>query len=297
MATPFTSFECAIRHDNARVLTWTLNSLATYPEDFILAVENSRAGGPWETLADDLKDSCFYVDTRRRNYNKYMNECYRLRLTSASTGDNWVSNVVDAGSYGVYPFSSEAENVIKQVEKAIELSGCEGVLLKKKHWGTRCPDCTDFDDQGTVNEHCPRCLGTGFDGGYYQGISMPIIKDSIQTKEEQGDDCVEKDETVQGKCVAYPWVRYGDVWCEKYTNKRFMIDRVTPTSSYKHVPLVYSLTMHRIEYSDVMYTPVADDKVDIKDLYDSAHVNYTPVLEREIESASRAKWEEELNKL
>lgn len=297
MATPFTSVECAIRYDNARVITWNLNPLADYPEDFILAVENSRAGGPWETLASDLKDSCFYVDSRRRNYNKYMNECYRLRITSESTGENYVSDVVNAGSYGVYPFSSEAENVIKQVEKSIELSGCEGVLLKKKHWGTRCPDCTDFDDQTSVNEHCPRCLGTGFDGGFYQGITMAILKEHIDASEKQGNDCVEAEEKVQAKCVAYPWVRYGDVWCEKYTNKRFMIDKVTPSSSYKHVPLVYSITMHRIEYSDVMYTPPADAKVDIKDLYDSALVTYTPELEQGLEETARNAMEEEFIKL
>jgi hypothetical protein len=272
-----------------------LNPLATYPDDFILQVENSRAGGPWEVLAADLKDSCFFVDDRKRNYNKYMNECYRLRLMSMSTGENLVSGVVNAGSYGVYPFSAEAENVIKQVEKDIELSGCEGVLLKKKHWGTRCPDCTDFDDQGTVNEHCPRCLGTGFDGGFYQGISMSIKKEEIKAGEKQGEDCVEKSEIISARCVAYPWVRYGDVWVEKYTNKRFFIDKVSPTSTYKHVDLVYGILMHRIEYNDVMYTPIADAKVDIKDLYYSAQVDYTPTLEKDLEDNARYEWEKDLD--
>ena len=121
MKPPFTSLQATIRYDNARVLSWTLTSGAVFPGDSILQVENSRAGGPWEVLDNTLFDSCFYVDTRRRNYNKYMNECYRLRLTVPSTGEEYVSDIVEAGKFEAYPFSSEAENVIKQAEKDLEL--------------------------------------------------------------------------------------------------------------------------------------------------------------------------------
>ena len=295
MKPPFTSLQAIIRYDNARVITWTLTSDATYPSDFILQIENSRAGGPWEVLDASLADSCFYVDTRRRNYNKYMNENYRLRLLVPSTGEEYVSDVVEAGKFEAYPFSSEAENVIKQAEKAIEISGVTGVLLKKKHWGERCPECTDFNGQNTVNEHCPWCLGTGFKGGFYNGISMSLIKDKIDGVETQVESGIEEAEEVTGRCVAYPWVRYGDVWVEDKTNKRYEIHNVTPTSSYKQVPLIYTITMSKIEYSDVMYTPPADAKVNIKDIYDSALVNYTPELERDLEQNAMEAWEEDFD--
>lgn len=295
MKPPFTSLQAIIRYDNARVITWTLTSGATYPSDFILQIENSRAGGPWEVLDATLADSCFYIDKRRRNYNKYMNENYRLRLLVPSTGEEYVSDVVEAGKFEAYPFSSEAENVIKQAEKAIEISGVTGVLLKKKHWGVRCEHCTDFDDQMTVNEHCPWCLGTGYAGGYYNGISMSLIKDKIQREEGQGEDCVEEGEEVTGRCVAYPWIRYADVWVEDKTNKRYQVRAVTPTSSYKEVPLIYTIQMRKIEYSDVMYTPPADAKVNLKDLYDSSLVNYTPELEQELEQNTMEAWEEDFD--
>ena len=295
MTPPFTSLQATIRYDNARVLSWTLTYGASYPADSILQVENARAGGPWEVLDNTLFNSCFYIDTRRRNYNKYMNECYRLRLIVPTTGEEYVSDVVEAGKFEAYPFSAEAENVIKQAEKAIELSGCTGVLLKKKHWGERCPECTDFDGQNTVNEHCPWCLGTGFKGGFYNGISMSLIKEKIDNDEAQGAPGIEDSESVQGRCIAYPWVRYGDVWVEDKTNKRYMINKATPISSYKQVPLIYGLQMNQIEYTDVMYTPAADAKVVIKDLFDSAEVNYTPALETQLEQNAMDAWEEDFD--
>ena len=297
MANPFIDVQCTIRYDNSRVLTWSLKPDGNYPDNFIIQVENSRAGGPWEVLDDDVQNFCAYVDSRRRNYNKRMNECYRLRMIIPGSVETYVSEVVDAGSFKAYPFSAEAENVIKQVEKAIEVSGVTGVLLKRKHWGDRCPFCTDFENQQTVNEHCPACLGTGYAGGYYNGISMALIKEQIQTNEEQGLDSIEASEVVTARCIAYPWVRYGDVWCEDGTNKRFFIDKVVPASSYKQTTLVYTITMHRIEYTDVLYSMLANSKVTIKDLYDAAEVSYSPEDEKLLEQAAGPKWQDALENM
>ena len=297
MSLPFTSIQAAIGVHNERIVTWTMQSNTIYPANSILQVENSRAGGPWEVLANDLADNCFFIDTRRRNYNKYMNECYRLRLTipeSAGTPkQEYVSDIVQAGQFQAYPFSEEAENVIRMAEKTIELSGVTGVLLKKKHWGVRCEHCTDFDDQMTVNEHCPWCLGTGFAGGFYNGISMALIKDKIDRVEKQTQSNVEEQEKITGRCIAFPWIRYGDVWVEDKTNKRYFVNGVTPTSSYKEVDLIYAIELNKIEYTDVMYSKAADAKVEVKDLWDSAHVEYTPALEEKLEKDTMDLWEED----
>lgn len=296
MSLPFTSIQASIGVHNERIISWTMQPNAAYPEDFILQVENSRSGGPWEVLDNTLANSCFYVDTRRRNYNKYMNECYRLRLIIPhDTGDEeYVSDIVQAGQFKAYPFSSEAMNVIQQAEKAMELSGVTGVLLKKKHWGVRCTHCTDFDNQMTVNEHCPWCLGTGFEGGFYNGISMPLIKDKVEADERQGEAYVEEGEKITARCIAYPWIRYADVWVEDDTNKRYFVKHVTPAAAYKQIPLIYSIELTKIEYTDVMYSKAADAKVEVKDLWDSAKVEYTPELEKQLEDDTMDQWQEEI---
>lgn len=259
MANPFTSISCTIRYDNARIVSWTLLPGANYPEDFTLRIENSRCAGKWEVLSDKLADQCMFIDSRRRNYNKRMNECYRLRLIAP--GQEWVSDIVDAGNHKAYPYSADAENVIKQLETQMEISGCTGKLLKKKLWGRHCPDCVDFSGQMTVNEHCPRCLGTGIDGGYFPGIELSVIKDSISIQESPSEMGYLQGETIQGRCIAYPWISRGDVWCEDITNKRYVIASATPAASFKTTHLVYSLTMHQVEYNDVLHSKPADDRV------------------------------------
>lgn len=297
MASPFVSVTCAVRYDNARVLIWSLKPGANYPADFIFRVENSRAGGPWETISEDITDSCAFIDTRKRNYNKKLNEYYRVRLTAESTGEDWVSEPCEAGQTKAFPFSASAENVIRQAEQAIKISGCTGVILKKKVWGSRCLECTDFKGESTVNEHCTSCFGTGIAGGYYNGISTSLIKDNITTDEDTSAMGYVQGETVQGRCVAYPWIHPGDVWVEDHTNNRYIIVKATPGASFKHVTLIYSLLMHRLEMTDVLYTPPADSKAYVKDLWDSALIDYTPESLASQEVDDITAWDRELEKL
>ena len=212
-------------------------------------------------MLSDVKDQCIFVDSRRRNYNLKLNETYRLRFISPSTKEEYVSGIVEAGNHKAYPYSADAENVIKQLEAQIEISGCMGKLLKKKVWGYHCPLCVDFSGQMTVNEHCPRCLGTGIDGGYFPGVPLGIIKDSISIQESPSEMGYLQGETIQAKCIAYPWISKGDVWCEDNTNKRYVIATATPASSYKTTHLLYTLVMHQVEYNDVLHSPLADERV------------------------------------
>lgn len=258
MANVFTSIACTVRWDNARIVSWTMLPGANYPEDFILEVENSRAGGPWTVLATGLQGCCCFVDSRRRNYNKRLDECYRVRMTVPSTGETCVSDIVDAGNHKAYPYSAEAENIIKQAETEIEISGCHGTLLKKKQWGVHCPDCVDFAGQQTVNEHCPRCMGTGIDGGYFPGIPLWIVKDSVNAVAATSELGYLQGETVKCRCIAYPYICPGDVWVEDDTNKRFMIATATPAASYKTTTLIYSMVLQQLEQNDVMFSAGAD---------------------------------------
>ena len=246
-----------------------------YPSNFVLLVQNSREGSEWEDISGDVKDECYFVDPRRRNWNKNMDEYYRLWLHDENDpGSDVYSMPVKAGYATTYPFSAEAKNAISNIEKAIQISGVTGVLLKRKVWGPRCPLCTDFAGQATVNEHCPRCMGTGIDGGFYPGITLNIVKDQIQQGAGLGMLGGTQSETVGGRCVAYPWITQGDIWCEDTTNKRFQINACTPSASYKTIPLVYQLSMSRIEYTDAAYTRGATTLVDSKDRW-SQDATYT----------------------
>lgn len=255
------TIDCSIRHDGARILTWQLIPGVRLPDDAELYLECSRAGAPWEVLTGNLIDTCSFIDTRKRNYNKRLDECYRIRVISRSADTNDVSDAIDAGNHRAYPYSAAAENILKQAEIEFKQSGCTGVLLKRRVAGPRCPRCVEADGQQSLNEHCPDCLGTGILGGYYPGIALTVIKDAIEVSESRSQLGYMESETVTGRCIAYPWVRRGDIWVEDTTDKRYVFISASPNASYKQTALMLSIRMGLLERSDVMYSDNANNMV------------------------------------
>lgn len=268
MANPIQDATCSIDARNRRVISWTLSRDMGPYNGFELHMENSRAGGPWEVISEDLLNECFFIDDRRRNWNKRMDEHYRLWLHKGA--EEYRSGIIHAGVQYAWPFDTEAKNAITQIQGQIAMSGVAGVLLKERKWGSRCVHCTDFDGQESVNEHCPHCSGTGVEGGYYPGISLALVKDGISKSERRGQLGRGQVEAFQGRCIAYPWIHVGDVWVEDGTNKRFVINELTPTSTYKTADLVYAIKADRAEYADQVYAPGNSYKVEVKDVWVNA---------------------------
>jgi len=294
MANPIQTVKCNIDAHNHRVLSWALNSAMGNYDGWELHVENSRAGGPWGVLSDNVIDECFFIDMRRRNWNKRMDEHYRLWLHKGT--EEYRSDIIHAGVTYAWPFESEAKNAITQIQSQIDMSGVTGVLLKERKWGARCKYCTDFDGQESVNEHCPYCAGTGMQGGYYPGISLALVKDKITVDSKRAFIGAPQTETFTARCIAYPWIHHGDIWVEDTTNKRFVINELTPTSTYKTVDLVYAMSLSRTEYTDQAYGPGTAYKTEVKDVWVNKESErlYNEQMQRDMDTVHEERINEKL---
>lgn len=246
-----------------RVVSWSMDPDQNYPDNFVLRIEYARAGGPWETLEDNIQGTCLYIDRRKMNFNKYLNDYYRLVLTvpgeDGEPVETYVSEAVEAGRAHSYPFSAEANNLIRLALLEIKEGGRTGILLKKKEWGERCPHCTDFKDENSVNEQCRYCLGTGILGGYYRGIPYDILVQSFSDAMKVAVSGYEQQNQITAKGIAWPWLHLGDVWVDNLNNERYYINNVAVLSAYKNIPLIYGLSMSRLELTDVMFSDTANE--------------------------------------
>lgn len=68
--------------------------------------------------------------------------------------------------------------IIKQKNLTLKFSGRNFKVVKKRTWGTHCPDCWDISLQRCTNPNCITCLGTGWINGYYDPISIKGMKNS-----------------------------------------------------------------------------------------------------------------------
>lgn len=244
--------------NNSRVVSWDFTPGVEIPKDALLSIQWARAGGQWQTLAQDLNLVCSYIDQRITNRNKYNNDYYRIILKTAD-GQQYISQPEQAGINLSYPYSAQANNLNRLSSLQLAKTGRQGFLMKKIMYGQKCPVCKQFEDDGPVNQHCPVCLGTGIKDGYYKAIPMPILQQGESIHQDITETGYITNAIMAAKCVAWPIIQIGDVWADKYTNQRYYIQTASPISKYKHIPLIYSLKMHLIEQSDIIHSKPVND--------------------------------------
>lgn len=214
----------------------------------------------WEILGFFDEGSCVFVDRDRLPWNKRRDVYYKARIHHCNTYTD--TCVTPAGRGHVWPDSSNVRALINTVDQEIELNGRAGKLLKARHWGHKCPRCSDYGTGRPIDDHCPECYGTGYKGGYYEAIPLTIIDQPPQVQQGRTQVDYVESEVLQARCVAYPVINRGDIWVGNNYNDRYMIDQCTPTSLYKGVPVVYTLSMKKLPQSDVIYTKTVEDIIE-----------------------------------
>lgn len=251
MYSPFKYIKCFIDNSGYKVILWSFNKNLEYRTDMQLVLECSNTGNQWYTISQDLLQQCCFIDRRKLSTNKEQQIYYRLKLKSQF--QQYISQTCRAGSRLVYPHYPRAKNLIRLAAKQMAKTGMHGVLLKKKTFGQSCPVCKDFHDDFSVNQHCSQCFGTGIVGGYYKGIPMDILPQQTQQVVGITDDGVVQNKTLKCRCIAWPYLQHGDIWVDAVTNNRYYIDQINVASSYMHVPIIAFISMHLIEFTDVVY--------------------------------------------
>ena len=122
--------------------------------------------------------------------------------------------------------------------------------------------CTDLPGDSSVNEHCPCCFGTGYKGGYYDGIPLDILQQQQQMLEGVQQIGATQASVLHAKMLAWPYIGLGDVWVDDATDQRYAIQNAIVSSKFKSVPLIYQVTMHLLQDTDVIHSTQADRKLD-----------------------------------
>lgn len=220
----------------------------------------------WEILGYMDNGSCIYVDDERLPWNKSRDVYYKMRVY---TGDNYTDTpIVSAGRGSSYASNSVVKGLINAINFEINENGRNGYLLKARHWGKKCSKCLDFGTNRVINGNCPVCYGIGYEGGYYEAMSMPIIDEAPHRQQGRSKEDYVESEVIQARCVANPIVLRGDIWVSCNTNDRYLIDQCTPTSLYKGIPIVYTLVMKKLPQSDVIF------EKNVENIIEDSYINW-----------------------
>lgn len=133
-----------------------------------------------------------------------------------------------------------------------KLAGVEYVLLKRRHFGTRCSECYDPASSTTFKAQCTACYGTAWEGGYFNPITILGRRRAAQTQHSLGPQTEDEVHRTNIQLLDFPRVEEGDILVEKESNRRFQV-RQRYKTSLKTITVHQTLSVSELARKAIEY--------------------------------------------
>jgi len=230
--------------------------------------------GPWQAVAIALVDAYHVLDDKFNlpppsgqndlhvglNLLTLSRDVYYYVLVSPPSGEaNRFQSAVVAVEPGLDARTRLFKRKILRDEATAfrRLNGIPIAVLKRRRWGKVCRECYDEVNREATREHCPFCLGTAFEGGYWAPVYVRGRKSTapVQTQLTAHGDSDAK--VVTFTLLDYPNLVRKDVLVDLRRNDRYEVQMVYGTE-LKGVTVHQSVTASLLSRSSVEYSVLVD---------------------------------------
>ena len=236
---------------------------------FVDIARSESPSGPWEFVATGLRDAYNFVDDQfnlppsdPRNAGREGVNLFSL----ARVIYYQVTVIPPSGSANA--FHSHAEPVEPGLDRRTRLfkrkilhdqavgyrrlNGIPLIVLKRKRWGDRCPQCYDPVTKESTLEHCPVCYGTAFVGGYWAPTLIRGRREAATVESNMTAHGDSDTKLADFNVLDYPLIEYKDIIIDLVRNDRYQVQRTHHTelkSVTVHQKLITSLLgRNSVEY-------------------------------------------------
>lgn len=163
-----------------------------------------------------------------------------------------------------------ARELLRKEKLRSDLVSRPGYLLKRMRYGVIDPNAVDPITKAIIDNTNSSSWGTAYKVGYHPPVNVVADFDPKDIDEYRGGaDITQNDARLcryQVRILAFPAVAKEDVWVDAVTDERWMIGKISMVANVRGVPLVCSVDMSLIPFSDVIYripvTNLSDDPTD-----------------------------------
>lgn len=241
------------------VVSWKLakSIVPISPFTFTLQFGHSPTAADEEWTDIVTTEANYGIDTVQRRFGQSVYSYYRVKL---SEDNNTLITYSDAYQpCGQWSFREWAQfRAIGRSERRrmIARTGTNGILYKRRVYGTTCPRCTDYQTGVVGDGQCPTCLGTGFVGGYYDPQSCVWSEITQQSTRESLDfngRATVNDQVIKGRVFAEYSLNTNDIWISKTTSERYAVQNVTNMEELRGIPIIQLAELRLIPPTDICY--------------------------------------------
>lgn len=243
---------------------WTLHPQFSEAGPYTFQLQAGRTGNPdaddWTDVGAAVVDTYFVVDSSKRVYGKKQWTHYRVTVTSSASGaDTYASKPQPAtGNLNKKDWLRSKAILRNEDIRLRKEAGQEGYLLKRRLYGTACPDCLDYQTGEVRNPQCSTCYGTGFTDGYfapygcfYAELGVHAHRSEIQDSARGTIDDLPR---TTGRMINTPQVFSYDVWVDKDSDFRWIIHSVKNLVEVRGIPIIVQAEMRLAPFTHPVYS-------------------------------------------
>lgn len=131
-------------------------------------------------------------------------------------------------------------------------AGIKSYLFRRRSYGERCRVCWDPKLEKVMDDHCPTCLGTSFEGGYFNPAPLYLQYDATPNALVKTYFGNYEPNQMGAWTISMPLIRPDDVIVRTGDWNAYKVDRLTPTELQGN-PVRQMMVLNQLAKSDVEY--------------------------------------------
>lgn len=242
---------------------WDLHGVTEAGTYTFNVYRSGSSSGPWETLTaaaanitsySDVLETTATEDEEALNQLSLVRGVYYRVVAIPPSGE---ANKAEAISI-VEPRLDGRQRLLKRKILRDEslmlrkLNGVEIAVLKRMHWGPRCPRCFDKFTKEVVRSNCTTCYGTSFQPGYFDPVITLGRRGTLPAAKQVTPQGVAEFRPTQVTLLDVPRIEPDDVLVFLKDNRRFIVKAMLQTE-LKTVGVHQKLEVSELARSSIEY--------------------------------------------
>lgn len=166
----------------------------------------------YERLTTNALTTPFFRDPTSREYSKFHNGYYVVEVLVASP-----AQIKRSAPASWHPKRREKlEIMASEIQRReymllSKFAGVKTFLFRRKLYGLRCHRCWSTVTEKVTDDHCPVCLGTSFEGGYFDPIPVFVQYDPTPNEKTRSYFGTFEANQIGGWTISIPEVSPDDI--------------------------------------------------------------------------------------
>ena len=144
--------------------------------------------------------------------------------------------------------------------------GVKSFLFRKRSYGKRCTNCWDPTIEQVTNDHCPYCLGTSFEGGYFDAAPLYLQYETTPNSRDKVYFGKFESNQIGAWTISVPVVNSEDVIVREGDWAMYRVDKIMTTELQANT-VRQIMTLTQLAKGDVEYQLIQRQLPEFKNGY------------------------------